>query len=60
MNKIRDIILSVTSISIIQAIDIMQLATILQITLQLAIAVITIYKLLKSKNKHPKNPYKSN
>jgi hypothetical protein len=59
MNKIRDIILSITSISVIQAIDIMQLATILQIVLQLAIAVITIYKLLKSKDRHPKNPYKT-
>jgi len=60
MNKIRDIILSITSISIIQAIDLMKLATILQVLLQITIAIITIYKLLKPKNKHPKNPYKSN
>ena len=58
MNKLTDITLGFGSISLIQVIDLLQLATILQIVLQLAIAFITIYKLLKSKDKHPKNPYK--
>jgi|GEM_PF-4667500 len=58
MNKLNNIILGISSIGLIQVIDLMQLATILQIILQLAIAIITIYKLLKSKDKHPKNPYK--
>jgi len=58
MNKLNDITLGFGSISLIQVIDLLQLAAILQIVLQLAIAIITIYKLLKSKDKHPKNPYK--
>ena len=58
MNKLNNIILGISSIGLIQVIDLMQLATILQIILQLAIAIITIYKLLKPKDKHPKNPYK--
>jgi len=58
MNKLNNIILGISSIGLIQVIDLMQLAAILQIVLQLAIAIITIYKLLKSKDKHPKNPYK--
>ena len=58
MNKLNDITLGIASIVSIQIIDFMQIATILQIVMQLAIAIITIYKLLKSKDKHPKNPYK--
>jgi len=58
MNKLNNITLGIASIVSIQIIDFMQLATILQIILQFAIAFITIYQILKSKDKHPKNPYK--
>jgi len=60
MSKLNSFLLGGVSIVSIQVVDFLQAAGYVQLLLQLTIAIVTLYKILKPKKpNHPKNPYSS-
>jgi hypothetical protein len=59
MNKFNDITLGITSILGIQAVDLLHFADIIQIMLQIVIALVALYKLLKQKKPPYEDPFET-